>query len=571
MTSALIRKARHVLGDPVLRRWLLRRMVGLEKAPPAFTPGAPPYLRAAVPEAGHPAPPVWTKPESGKSFEPPDGNITIDLPGVSVNVSANEPGSLFDRDYRDLETTLGAHRFAWVPLAGPDIDPNWVAALWGYWVEKYGTNRSGWPWHAYTAAERAVNIIDFSERFRLPGNREETLHILAGHAEAIRNKLEYFGEHYTSNHLSNNARGLLRIGVALGLENYANDGAQILAAEAGRIFGRSGLLNEGSSHYHLLVTRNYIDAWLAANHGNLEQAPLLGDIAERAVAAISGLCLPGGMPLIGDISPDAPPAYFAAMTGGDTDGPAWPCNMNEEYRETVAGLLSRIAPISPDRLAEDGWHRFGNERWQALAYVSPDGWPPMPGHGHQDLGSFELHDGDAKVIVDPGRGTYADAEYAAAAFHNGLTVSGSEPAPVNRPYYDDAFRRRVVRVTPALERTRTGRILHVYGFSRLSGVGKFERQWRFEDSKLEIRDRVEGRGTKRIDRRYVTSADVEVEDGCAKLNIAGRRWRLCADCQPNIKPATKWTAYGLGQPSHVITFSGMEKLPFEGTTVLERL
>ena len=41
-----------------------------------------------------------------------------------------------------------------------------------------------------------------------------------------------------------------------------------MIAEAGRIFGRSGLLNEGSSHYHLLVTRNYIDAWLSAKSAN---------------------------------------------------------------------------------------------------------------------------------------------------------------------------------------------------------------------------------------------------------------------------------------------------------------
>ena len=48
MTSAFIRKARQMIDDPVLRYWLVRRVARLERTPPAFTPGTPPYL---IPEA----------------------------------------------------------------------------------------------------------------------------------------------------------------------------------------------------------------------------------------------------------------------------------------------------------------------------------------------------------------------------------------------------------------------------------------------------------------------------------------------------------------------------------------
>ena len=571
MTSAILRKARHVLDDPVLRRWLLRRVAGLEKSPPKFTTGAPPYLGRPNASNAEQRSPRWTGRESAQRFRPVDGTVKIDLPGLTVDVSSDNPGALFDRAYPDLETLLAAHRFAWVPLAGPGVDAGWVNAIWEAWIGRHNTERNGWPWHAYTAAERAINIIDFADRFGLPGNREDSVQSLAGHAETIRNNLEYFGEHYTSNHLSNNGRGLLRIGVALGIEEYAEDGAKILIAEAGRIFGRSGLLNEGSSHYHLLVTRNYIDAWLAADKAGIEHAPILEDIAERAVAAVSGLCLPGGMPLIGDISPDAPPAYFALLTGAETDDRRWPSMMNEEYRIAVTDLVSRVTPVSPDRLSEDGWHRFGKDDWLALAFVPPDGWPPMPGHGHQDLGSFELHDGISEVIVDPGRGSYADPEYASAGVHSGVMIDGQEPAPVNRPYYDDAFRRRVVPQMPEFERTRTGRVLRSFGFARVRGIEKFERQWRFKGGAVEILDTIQGSGKRRIDRRYVTSTDVEIGDGFALLSANGRRWRLRAEVTPTVKPATRWMAYGEGRPGSVITFGQIEKLPFEGKTVLERL
>ena len=288
MTSALLRKARQVIEDPMLRRWLVRRVARLEKAPAAFTPGDPPYLTPATALSEPPSAAQWTGDHCETAFPPAEGTTTIDLPGAAVKLSADDPGALFNPTYPDLETLLAAHRFAWVPLSGPDIDPGWVEAIWKCWTRKYGANRSGWPWHAYTIAERAINIIDFAYRFGLPGNREDTVQVLFHHGEAIRRNLEYFGEHYTSNHLSNNGRGLLRIGIALGLDEFATDGARIMVAEAGRIFGRSGVLNEGSSHYHLLITRNYIDAWIAAEKAGLEDATVLADIAESAIAVIPG-------------------------------------------------------------------------------------------------------------------------------------------------------------------------------------------------------------------------------------------------------------------------------------------
>ena len=270
---------------------------------------------------------------------------------MPVEVSAENPGLLFDRDYPDLEIMLGAHRFAWVPLAGPSLNPDWVNAIWNCWLKKFSADQTGWPWHAYTVAERAINIIDFASRFGLPGNPEDTVLSLARHAEIIQNNLEYFGDHYTSNHLSNNGRGLLRIGLALGLKEYADIGAKIMVAEAGRIFGRSGLLNEGSSHYHLLITRNYIDAWLAARPPGWTKHST-GRHRGTPVAAIPVLCLPGGLPLIGDISPDAPPTYFSFLTSGKQVDTMPPSTTNTALLQATADLLSRATPICPNRAAE---------------------------------------------------------------------------------------------------------------------------------------------------------------------------------------------------------------------------
>jgi len=286
--QALLRKAGHILEDPVLRRWLLRRIAGLEKSPVAFDAGRPPYLSAVRENRSAEAGQSFMLDFPTGQFSLPSASIQIDLPGKSVDLDPEKPEVLFTRSYDDLETLLAAHRFAWVPIAGDAINPDWVALLWGVWCDRFGHETSGWPWHAYTAAERAINLIDFSRRFGLPGDPNETSRVLLLHAEIIRDNLEYFGEHYTSNHLSNNGRGLLRIGTALGRMDHAETGAQIMVAEAGRIFGRSGVLREGSTHYHLLVTRNYIDAWIDAAAAGLDHAGVLRDIAERALSVIPG-------------------------------------------------------------------------------------------------------------------------------------------------------------------------------------------------------------------------------------------------------------------------------------------
>lgn len=565
MIDAVARKAGQVLGDPVLRYWLLRRLAGLEKSPPGFVAGQPPYLSA---DSVQQSPPETDIP-AGR-FSAPSENIIISLPGETVELTPDTPKLLFDRSYSDIETLLGAHRFAWVPMAGADLDPGWVALLWQSWVDGFGEDRSGWPWHAYTAAERAINIIDFSRRFGMPGERDATIALLARHAEIIRDGLEYFGDHYTSNHLSNNGRGLLRIGTALGLKNYVDTGAKIMVAEAGRIFGRSGALREGSTHYHLLVTRNYIDAWLDARDGGVDQADMLREIAARALSVIPGLALPGGLPLIGDISPDVTPAYLGRLLGFDRPG-GWPDNLPESRQSDAQAFLREISPVSPDRLADDGWHRFGRNDWQAQTFVPPDGWPPMPGHGHQDLGSFELHDGTVPVIVDPGRGSYAESRYEDAAVHNGVTIDGRSPTPVNRPYYADAFRARVVTDPPEMQRTRDGRLLSNAGFGYLRAVSSAQREWRFFASRVEIRDRIEGRGKHLVSRRFCTPLSVRREADAAVLSSPTASYRLSPGVAFRVDEFTCWSAYGEAVPATQIVCDWQGQLPFAGSVEIERL
>ncbi len=313
MFSNFLRKARQVTADPVLRQWLWRRVAGGVAGPGPFTAHRPPYLEGFGAARTEPADAGVFHPLAAL---PPVGPIELPLAGTLLKLNPGDESGVFDRPYKDIETLLALHRFSWVPMVeGSGVTASWVQALWDVWRGGFGVPGKSWAWHPYTAAERAINILDLAETKGLPEPVEETAALLAVHAETIFKNLEYFGEHNTSNHLANNGRGLYRLGLALGIDWAADAGAKILEQEAKRILMPSGVLREGSSHYHLLITRNYADAWLAARAFGRPEEDALRDWAVKALAVIPWLILPGGMPLIGDVSPDCPPEHLLSLAG----------------------------------------------------------------------------------------------------------------------------------------------------------------------------------------------------------------------------------------------------------------
>ena len=230
MIGTIARKARQVRDDPVLRQWLLARMTGqtsgaitVRQADPDYLHGLPPLV---VGDAGWPSK-LLLAPSTQ-----PSGTLELSLPGAQIELEARDPTTLFAQTFSDTETLLAVHRFAWLPLMMPYVDHGWVAALWGAWLDKFAVPSDGWPWHPYTAAERAINIIDYCLRFGCPGDPGKTITVLARHALSIRERLEYFGETYTSNHLANNGRALYRLGLFLDWPACITVGETILLREA---------------------------------------------------------------------------------------------------------------------------------------------------------------------------------------------------------------------------------------------------------------------------------------------------------------------------------------------------
>jgi hypothetical protein len=247
--------------------------------------------------------------------------------------------------------------------------------------------------------------------------------------------------------------------------------------------------------------------------------------------------------------------------------------LEADDRRAFAALRHAVTPTEAEDLAADGWRRAEFGPWSGLWHATPGGWSAMPGHGHQDIGGFEVHYGTEPVFRDLGRGAYGEAGaaafYRSALAHNGLVVDGRDPYPPNKPYYDDAFRRRIGGPPPRLRPDADGLTLDHQGYARLAGVGPLRRRWSFSASSMGIADRIEGSGRHRVTRRlHTTLAVAPTADGAL---IEGRniRFRLRADGPVTVEPAAFWGAYGSARPATAIDVTVAAELPWQGVLTVE--
>ena len=545
-----LRKAGKVLGDPVLRRWAIEYLTNGTQTQ-LFTAHFPLYLKKFLPL-------FEEKPDCqfpAFSMEQSNDTCLLPLAGQRVEVTSDTINHLFEYSFKDPETFLSLHRFAWVSELGKDIDPFWVNRIWIAWQEHYGCAKDNLVWHPYTVAERAINILNFSQRYGLPGEREKSLATLVAHALAISNKLEYYGEHNTSNHLANNGRGLFYLGLFLGMPNCADLGGEILLFESNRIFLPSGILREGSTHYHALLTRNYAEAFQVAKAFKRREAPELYRIVEKGLKTIRSLTLPGRFPLFGDISPDRTPKMV--------------------LEELDASITEKLDDNTED-LKKDGWWRLDASDWSGLWHVPKMGWCQYPGHGHQDCGSFELHYLDIPIFVDPGKGEYGEGKeakyYYSGLAHNLLMINSCDPYPNNKPYFSDLFRKKIVPICPEFAVSNSVARLTHYGFSRLRGVGATSRDWSFKQNLFTVSDQVEGNGKHYVIRNFCTSLDVKKSDGSLILFNNKISFRLSCDEKSvfNLQEGKCWNAYGEGVKATFIRVSCFAELPWYGEITVKK-
>ena len=219
-------------------------------------------------------------------------------------------------------------------------------------------------------------------------------------------------------------------------------GREILDYGARHMFTASGFLREGSSHYHILLCRSYLEVfWFAGKSGDTVFQSRLRSRVGDMVKAASFLMNGGMLHLVGDISPDFRPEFHTGVADvglailalearpPSRRGTGWHCLFDLGDARIQPGDDNRV----PQILAFDdaGYYRVTCPPVTLTLYVNPQGYVPAWSHGHADLGGFVLDWADRPLFVDCGRATYRETALGrygrSVRSHNAIAIDGHEP------------------------------------------------------------------------------------------------------------------------------------------------
>lgn len=287
------------------------------------------------------------------------------------------------------------------------------------------------------SARRVQNWLYAWQRFgpavALRGGLAERL------VERVLADADHLAAHLTPerNHRTLELYTLLLVGIALEPGGRrAEEALGALAANAATDVWDDGVHRECSTDYHLIVLRSFVGAIANARQAGLAVPPVLVDRTLRACDVALHVQRPDGTtPALsdgdeGDFRP------LLAIAGALLDRPdlTWAATGGREGAPPRRRLVT--FPVGGYCVQRSGWgegrRAYGDERW-CVVDVGPLG---DGGHGHYDHLSVEMAGGGHRLVVDPGRYTYADDGdrgwrrwFKGTAAHNTVTVDGLDQTP----------------------------------------------------------------------------------------------------------------------------------------------
>ena len=366
---------------------------------------------------------------------------TINLAGTKL--AFNEILKVWNSDtkYSTLEPEFhnAAHRFHWVlEKIANGVCPEYMSSVYSlldHWLEEQSKNQTGYIWQPYTVSERICNWIviwQVGQSIRsLPLNLEKKINLeLLNHLLFLSEHLEYPASGIINNHILNNARALYVGGKFIKRNDFSDLGKNIILKHSSDMIGESGFLLEASSHYHLLLTRTYIEIRnIAKKENDIDFYQWLVNITNKMVSAVEYL-VPRNLksldsfPRIGDVSPDIPFSWFFPSTTNYGWGALW--------------VYEHIS-VTSKRCENDGWVNLLSRDWSVISYLHPNNNVYPTGHGHEDFGSFELYFKGHPVLVDIGRFNYSKPQAVRlvgleAEAHNSILINSKSTLPAGSGY-----------------------------------------------------------------------------------------------------------------------------------------
>ncbi len=425
----------------------------------------------------------------------------------------------------DIEQTTALHRWNWLLFKLTECH-DFIPYTNGEkiitdWIIKMDSDKICRAFETYTAAERICNFILFF--YKTGRNAAPSDLIIANLIDTtyyVSDNLEYFSEDRINNHILNNARSLFFSGVFFNQSSFIDFAGKIIKNASETLITKEGFLREGSTHYHFLVTRWFLELYVFSVKAEIMNfMEYFKSLLKKMLPACWFFLVYNRIendwriPLIGDVSPDSPPSWLISLPWSKPaldiyslhripvkpKNSGWSALFEPAFVNVKDTANSEVfGNESFKHFHESGWYRLDLHSLTVFWHVEQKGIPLFPSHGHCDTGSFVLFFDGEYLFTDPGRYNYYEDKVGfygvTGQAHNQVIIDGLDPFL----YYKNdryPFFYKESEVTCFHEWRGMDfffKITHS-GFTRISGDKiKFERSFHIRNSRLVIKDRING-------------------------------------------------------------------------------
>lgn len=328
---------------------------------------------------------------------------------------------------QDIEEIYSIHRFQFIQeKLAIECNLFTVQSLYLWYVKwKLNHNKnSSYAYSPYTVSERIVNLVILeiiSDFYKIESSIKEQIR---DDISFLKNNLEYPASELINNHILNNARALFIGGLILDDQESLDLSYGIYLIELKKMIDENGFLNENSTHYQLLITKNILEVYLFAISAEAkEMIKLLSTYVKKLVYASRSIAPKSiveleDLPWIGDISPDVKTSWFDPNFKLGYWERLWNVNFifKDEEEKELKGKFDQGQSFYS--IEKDNWFLICNTH-----QGRKNNYPAM--HGHADWSSFCLYYLGRPVFIDNGRLNYLSSnQQKKSGFHSVMLQNG---------------------------------------------------------------------------------------------------------------------------------------------------
>ncbi len=357
---------------------------------------------------------------------------------------------------------------------------SWHESLIHRWIDENPVG-IGTGWEPYPTSLRIVNWIKWIISYGIPAS--ECIQSLALQLRWLRKRIEYY---LLGNHLLANAKALIFGGLFFKgneAKSWLETGLRILNHELTEQILPDGGHFELSPMYHLIVLEDLLDLVNILKAYSYPVPDGWLDLIYKLVHWGSVMCHPDGdIPFFNDAAFNVAPTIRKLICYSNRLN----LNISNHVHENCW-------------LKDSGYIRFAKKNCVLFFDVAPVGPDYLPGHAHADTLSIEFSLFGKRVLVNTGTSIYSsglDRQYQRSTnAHNTVMIDELDSSEVWGGFRV-ARRAKILNLICNLDQSIAS--AEHDGYKRLIGKPRHWRKVELHDGLLKISDRIQGKGTHKI-------------------------------------------------------------------------